>query len=82
MNIASMWGSHDGTFCFFDGKNFRILELEKFNSKRNCSFSRHIDSKPTASDSEIEEYLDYIKTTELDAVLIEGRKFIQKCDLL
>ena len=30
----------------------------------------------------VSEALEALKTTELDAVLIEGRKFIQKCDLL
>jgi carbamoyltransferase len=73
MNVISIYGSHDSSICLFDGKNYRILELEKFNSKRNCSFSKRVNSDPKATDEELLEYYQYIKNTfgidKIDKVL-------------
>lgn len=63
MKTLSIYGSHDSSICLFDGGKYRILELEKFNSIRNCSLSSGVTGVPTTTPENIIEFYEYIKKT-------------------
>lgn len=63
MNQLSIYGSHDSSVCLHDGENYRILELEKFTSKRYCCLSKRVNSDPKATEEEVFSFYKYIKDT-------------------